>query len=631
MKYLKMLRWDASENVQGEGKYAAAAFPQPMPTPVSGEAIFKTDQEAHDYLMNFVMKDLEFRGIGNGRRRTCMHRLNAVRLFTQWAATLQGHERDAMLQEWNMAITTQMKEHKWSKEQQEVLDIIAEGLENTDPDVPITARALSISGKPGSGKTEVMAHGAMNAAKKGAAVLLLCPTGAQLFNYREKLGEHERIDIQTLHSAFVIRREADEVVQYCPPTRLRKYDIILIDEASQVDDKIFEKVIIAIRELPQKPMLCIAHDMKQLRPVGSGHMMASFLKNLRTVELKTIYRSEDPPHLLFLNHIREGQPPKKLISEYFAGRNWTGDLQSAVRKGMTMQKNIADPFIWLTVSNKGAEVVNDAALRIQGITQEMMNHGCRADPQVAKTSIVAKSGIIVRLTRNIDKARGFVNGAIGEIVTVLSPQCFTVRLKTGRMILVHPMCGNKEQPFLPCTYGYATTIRRAQGMTLNRGCVYFNLHFPPDRGYAYVAVSRFRTKLGVYHYGKIRRSDWLAIDQRETDQTKRSEQSMSTDSDECDNTGGMFGYEDSSESDSCESERERMWCHNASESDNEGGMFGSGNARAEDDMAMFRADNDKSDKDEDRMFGENADASGEDDMDIFRNCMRAGHLKAVRR
>jgi len=161
--------------------------------------------------------------------------------------------------------------------------------------------------------------------------------------------------------------------------------------------------------------------------------------------------------------------------------------------------------------------------------------------------------------------------------------------------------------------------------------VYFDLNFPPDRGYAYVAVSRFRTKSGVYHYGKIRRSDWLAIDKRETDQIKRSEQSMSTDSDECDNEGGMFGDGSSSESDSCESERERMWCHNADESDNEGGMFGYGDASAEDDMAMLRADSDESDRDEGRMFGENADASAEDDMAMFRNCRRAGYLKAVRR
>jgi len=59
--------------------------------------------------------------------------------------------------------------------------------------------------------------------------------------------------------------------------------------------------------------------------------------------------------------------------------------------------------------------------------------------------------------------------------------------------------------------GYATTIRRAQGSTLDAGCIWFDHCYPPERGYGYVAVSRFRTHAGVYHYGRIRRSDWLPV------------------------------------------------------------------------------------------------------------------------
>ena len=35
--------------------------------------------------------------------------------------------------------------------------------------------------------------------------------------------------------------------------------------------------------------------------------------------------------------------------------------------------------------------------------------------------------------------------------------------------------------FLPCAYGYATTIRRAQGASLDYVCLYSNADFPPDR------------------------------------------------------------------------------------------------------------------------------------------------------
>jgi hypothetical protein len=230
-----------------------------------------------------------------------------------------------------------------------------------------------------------------------------------------------------------------------------------------------------------------------------------------------------------LNKIRDAQPEKTLVAEYFRGRQWTGDLMAAVKRGLEMQTSIADAFMWLTVSNKGAARVNEAALQLRGISPRE-SEGYRADPNVTTDRIVPRPGILVRLTRNMDKTRGFVNGAIGEIVSVFDAAYFTVRLKTGTMILMHPICGSNERAFLPLTYGWATTIRRAQGMSLTRGCIFFDLPFPPERGYAYVAVSRFRSRAGVFHFGRYRRTDWLPVGGVSTEQTARGLDSMSSDS-----------------------------------------------------------------------------------------------------
>ena len=47
----------------------------------------------------------------------------------------------------------------------------------------------------------------------------------------------------------------------------------------------------------------------------------------------------------------------------------------------------------------------------------------------------------MRMTRNLDKDRGFVNGALGTVVDALNDErtIFTVRLTTDAMILVHPV------------------------------------------------------------------------------------------------------------------------------------------------------------------------------------------------
>jgi hypothetical protein len=527
LDYLMGLMWAGDGVIKGEGLFAASAFEEPLPA-AEGDKVFMNREAAHNYLENALISDMEKRSIGNGRRRTLSYKMTGLKLFTDYAAGLPAEELEVLKQQWSLTQARDMAARTWSPEQQNVLDRIEEGIQNTDPDRPDTERWLHIKGRPGSGKSEVLAYAAVAAAKKGAAVLILCPTGTLLCSYRERISS-DRIDIETLHSAFVIRREADEVVNYAPPTRLRRYDLILMDEASQVEDGVFSRVVIAIRELPQRPMVCIAADMQQLRPVGSGDMMSSLLQKIVQVELKTIYRSSDPAHLLFLNKIRDAQPEKTLVAEYFRGRQWTGDLMAAVKRGLEMQTSIADAFMWLTVSNKGAARVNEAALQLRGISPRE-SEGYRADPNVTTDRIVPRPGILVRLTRNMDKTRGFVNGAIGEIVSVFDAAYFTVRLKTGTMILMHPICGSNERAFLPLTYGWATTIRRAQGMSLTKGCIFFDLPFPPERGYAYVAVSRFRSRAGVFHFGRYRRTDWLPVGGVSTEQTARGLDSMSSDS-----------------------------------------------------------------------------------------------------
>ena len=198
---------------------------------------------------------------------------------------------------------------------------------------------------------------------------------------------------------------------------------------------------------------------------------------MQTVELKTVYRSKDEPHLIFLNRIREEQPERPYLREYFGERHWKRmHMETAVARGMELAKEAGEPFSWLTCTNAGAAEVCKAALRLLGITDAELQSGYFPDPTTkSNLRILARAGIIIRLSRNFDKKRGFVNGAIAEVCESLRGNAvFTARLVgTGNMVLVHPMEENGER-FLPCCYGYATTIRRAQGADLYHGCIYMD-------------------------------------------------------------------------------------------------------------------------------------------------------------
>jgi hypothetical protein len=91
---------------------------------------------------------------------------------------------------------------------------------------------------------------------------------------------------------------------------------------------------------------------------------------------------------------------------------------------------------------------------------------------------------------------------------------------------------------------YCTTIRRVQGASLEHGCIYFDQkHHEAGRGYGYVAVSRFRSRAGVYLFGTLRRTDFLPVGGDGTnEQVERGIMSESSDSEE-----GHFAHELSDE------------------------------------------------------------------------------------
>ena len=72
--------------------------------------------------------------------------------------------------------------------------------------------------------------------------------------------------------------------------------------------------------------------------------------------------------------------------------------------------------------------------RVQNLCEDELATGYACDPtSKSDTPIVAQPGLLVRLTRNLDKQRGFVNGAVAVIRDV-ALYIYSLNRGVGRQI-----------------------------------------------------------------------------------------------------------------------------------------------------------------------------------------------------
>ena len=187
----------------------------------------------------------------------------------------------------------------------------------------------------------------------------------------------------------------------------------------------------------------------------------------------------------------------------------------------------------MVVTNRAAQAINARRLAVEfpEAAIRLEEDGVPCDEKMGGGYMVFMVGMRIRLSRNVDKDRGFVNGALGVVEHVLRKDVFVFLSTRGVRILIHPVHMDGKV-FMPCAYAYDMTIRRAQGSTLDLVGLYFD-RACADRGYAYVGASRVRLSGDLWLVGPVRRTDWLPVgeDPDGGEQLRRGVFSDSSDSD----------------------------------------------------------------------------------------------------
>jgi len=279
---------------------------------------------------------------------------------------------------------------------------------------------------------------------------------------------------------------------------LNHHDVVVMDEAGMTDSVSMKKMLHAVWEARAK--LVLVGDHAQIQPVGPGASFRALIERLGFAEIQTVYR-------------QKAQWQREATVLFSAGRVADGLGFYESHQCIRMEKNIESAtkrlvndwvhlrattqhelkeFLVIAHRNEDVNLLNsllrEKRVRNQEIHEGYFVHGKRGELKIAE-------GDRLLFLRN-NKSLGVSNGRFATVKSIQTNKGkvtdFTVILDgTDKEIRINP---NEYKDF---DYGYAATVHKVQGMTVNyafvlAGGLSWNRHL------TYVALSRHRENGYLY-------------------------------------------------------------------------------------------------------------------------------------
>lgn len=304
--------------------------------------------------------------------------------------------------------------------------------------------------------------------------------------------------------------------------RIKQTNILAIDEISMISADLFEildKVLRAVRE-NNKPFgglqMVLFGDFLQLPPITKyGETKQEFCfnsksweeLNLKTFQLKEIFRQHDKKFIKILNNLRFGELDEDDVEQLKLRLNANDD-------------NVAIRPTILTSHNQKAETINSNQLK--KIPQEEKTFGAQFFGDQNKIELLRKNclatetlkikvGAQVMMIKNTYQKEGIINGSLGVVRSFSSKKNYpVVEFANGKIITIAPEewliesfdHDNKQLKTeagmvqIPLILSWAITIHKSQGLTLDK--ISCDLAQIFAAGQAYVALSRARNIESVF-------------------------------------------------------------------------------------------------------------------------------------
>ncbi|MEI2386167.1 Ti-type conjugative transfer relaxase TraA [Breoghania sp. JC706] len=273
---------------------------------------------------------------------------------------------------------------------------------------------------------------------------------------------------------------------------LTSRDVLVIDEAGMVGARQLERVLSHAREAGAKVVL--VGDPQQLQSIEAGAAFRSLHERHAGVEISEVRRQREDWQRDATRDLATGRTghaihaydAHDMVHVAETREQARGDLIE--RWDRERQASPDSSRIILTHTNAEVRALNEAARQRMREAGDL-GEDVRVTVERGDRSFAA--GDRVMFLAN-ERGLGVKNGTLGTIEQV-SPQAMTVRTDDGRNVSFDLKDYNRID------HGYAATIHKAQGMTVDRTHV---LATPGmDAHGSYVALSRHRDGMDL-HYGR---------------------------------------------------------------------------------------------------------------------------------
>jgi len=265
-------------------------------------------------------------------------------------------------------------------------------------------------------------------------------------------------------------------------------DVLVVDEAGMVGTRQLARVLDLASRTATKVVL--VGDHRQLPEINAGGAFAALAEELGPIMLRQNRRQVEKWERDALLALREGDPDQAVDAYLAAGRVRVADSSADVYDAMVRD--------WAAARARGDDVLMLASRRSQvdalnrRARAEMVDAGLLGSDAVHVAGRDFRVGDEVIAGRN-DYRIGLLNGTRAIVTEVdVGRRALTVLTHEGRTVDV-------RYPYLAAghlTHGYATTVHKAQGATVD-----VSLLLVDDRSYreaAYTGLSRGRSVNRVY-------------------------------------------------------------------------------------------------------------------------------------